>query len=164
MSDHSSQFAFPILSADGHLMPPLPASSRKSWNISEGDLGSRPLPLAPGEEIAAYDYENTYEQYEYDYDYVPYETSSDGHSLKAPIPQNPSKRWSYDPTSLDSEVVGLYPSTVALRQDEHDYGYDNASVKSYQRTPKVEDTFGFHQPQAATYHRSFSAEGEELRG
>jgi hypothetical protein len=164
MSDHSSQFAFPILSADGHLMPPLPASSRKSWNISEGDLGSgRPLPLAPGEESVGYDYAYDQNDEQYEFDYIPYETSSDGHSLKAPIPQNPAKRWSYDPTPTSPEVVGLYPNSVDLRRDEYEYGYDNASVKSYQRTTKVEDLYGFHQPQAATYHRSFSAEGEELR-
>jgi hypothetical protein len=178
MSDHSSQFAFPILSADGHLMPPVPASPRKSWNISEGDLGSgaafgRPLPLAPGAgNEAAYSY--TYDQDQEiadDYSQYTYERTSldHAHSLKAPVPHNPTKRWSYEPptTSSDPEIVGLYPNSIDLRRDDYDYGYghgyDSASIRSNQRTPKVQDLYGFHQPQSATYHSSFSAEGEDLR-
>lgn len=161
MSDHSSQFAFPLLSADGHLMAPVPASSRMSWNINEGDLGSaassRPLPAAPGSP-AFYD---DYTEYQYQNEYE----SLDGHSIKSPVPYNPNQKWSYQPPS--EEVVGLYPNA----HDEYEQGYeyrngseiDGGSIRSQVRTPKIQDTFGFHQPQTATYHRSFSAEGEAIR-
>jgi len=162
MSDHSSQFAFPLLSADGHLMAPLPASSRNSWNIQEGDLGSaasiytRPLPAAPGSP-AFYDDGND------DYDYTQYyvnehEKSVDGHSIKSPIPYNPNQKWSYQPPS--EEVVGLYPNDY---EQGYEYERDGGSIKSQSRTPKIRDDFGFHEPQTATFHRSFSAEGENIR-
>lgn len=186
MSDHSSQFHFPLLSADGHLMPPAPASSRGSWYIAEGDLGSgagtagRPLPFAPGEEgerKSQYDYE-----YGYDYSPDPYESEHDHQAqaqaqthLIAPAPRTP-KRWSYEPPhstpSPDrsdesvQQIVGLYPSIDFRGDGTIEYGYngvDSASIRSSPRVARVEDTFGFHQPQSAVYHRSFSAEGEEIR-
>jgi hypothetical protein len=165
MSDHSSQFAFPILSADGHLMPPLPASSRTSWNIDEGDLGAgtgRPLPLAPGSPF--YDDGNDdYTQYDYMNEYT---KSVDEHSIKAPIPYNPNQRWSYQPPT--EEVVGLYPGSMDDYEQGYEYGRghgsDGGSIRTQSRTPQIQDTFGFHQPQSATYHRSFSAEGEDIRG
>ena len=47
-SDGSEHFAFPILSADGHLLPPAPAS-RRSYNDANqaGDGSQRPLPSPP---------------------------------------------------------------------------------------------------------------------
>lgn len=207
LSDQGSQFHFPLLSADGHLMPPIPASSRQqSWNISEGDLGSgtgRPLPYAPGvneneNETGPYD-QDQYEEYQYQYDYSPNPNSSYGHDEKAimsyyeqqqqqeeprvhlvaPTPRTP-KRWSYEPPHTtpspersdenpQDQVIGLYPS-IAFRGDGTiDYSYahvrgvdDNASIRSSPRVAQVQDMFGFHQPQSATYHRSFSAEGEEI--
>ena len=169
MSDHSSQFAFPILSADGHLMAPLPASSRGSWNISEGDLGAgagRPLPLAPGETSPGLYDSEAYQQYEYTtYDQSLDNHSTSTHSIKAPVPRNPNQKWSYAPTN--EEVVGLYPNSLVTRDEDYEqgyeYGYDNGSIRSSQRVPEIQDSFGFHQPQSATYHRSFSAEGEYIR-
>lgn len=163
MSDNSSQFAFPLLSADGHLMPPLPASSRTSWNIQEGDLGAaaistRPLPAAPGSPAF---YDDGSEGYDYaQYDYVnDYEyKSTDAHSIKAPVPQ---KKWSYQPPT--EEVVGLYPNVLDEYEQGYEYGNDGASIRTQSRVPQIQDTFGFHQPQSATYHRSFSAEGETIR-
>lgn len=212
LSDQGSAFHFPLLSADGHLMPPVPASSRQqTWNISEGDLGSgRPLPNAPGTEEYgnANIHENDYEYEQYAYDYSPnpsyegyegidekatmsyYEQEDPAHMhlhlqpptqtqhLVAPTPRTP-KRWSYEPPhSTPSpersddhahEVVGLYPSIEFRGDGSIDYGYghgrgvdDHASIRSSPRVAQVQDTFGFHQPQSATYHRSFSAEGEEI--
>lgn len=44
----SENFHFPILSADGQLLPPVPASARRSWvEASEVDIGARPLPSPP---------------------------------------------------------------------------------------------------------------------
>lgn len=229
MSDQGSQFHFPLLSADGHLMPPVPASSRgQTWNISEGDLGMgsgvvRPLPNAPGTgtegDGGAYDYEQ-YEEYQYQYDYSPnpsYEGEGGGEQgidekatlsyyeyqqhpedqareeepmvhLVAPLPRTP-KRWSYIPphstpspdrseqsrseSHETAEIVGLYPSIEFRGDGSIDYGYGYgrgrgvdddaaASIRSSPRVAQVQDTFGFHQPQTATYHRSFSAEGEEI--
>ena len=205
VSDQGSAFHFPLLSADGHLMPPVPASSRaQTWNISDGDLGAggagagRPLPNAPGE---AYDQEQ-YEEYQYQYQYSPnpsYESERDinekavlsyyeqqepqVHQLVAPTPRTP-KRWSYEPphttpspdhsqshshSHSTEEVIGLYPSIEFRGDGSIDYGYgsrgmvdDTASIRSSPRIAQVQDTFGFHQPQSATYHRSFSAEGEEI--
>jgi hypothetical protein len=171
MSEHSSQFAFPILSADGHLLPPLPASSRGSWNISEGDLGAgagRPLPLAPGETSPGLYDSEAYEQYEYSTYNQSEDHSTSIHSIKAPVPLNPHQKWAYAPTN--EEVVGLYPNSLDIpRNDDYEQGYeyghgrDNRSIRSSQRVPEIQDTFGFHQPQSATYHRSFSAEGEYMR-
>lgn len=216
MSDQGSQFHFPLLSADGHLMPPVPASSRaQTWNISEGDLGMgsgvvvRPLPNAPGTGIntgpegEAYDYEQ-YEEYQYQYDYSPNPSYENGtvhddekatlsyyeHAeeqepmvqLVAPTPRTP-KRWSYEPPHSSpspdrselseshetAQIIGLYPSIEFRGDGSIDYGYgrargvdDDASIRSSPRVAQVQDTFGFHQPQSATYHRSFSAEGEDI--
>lgn len=212
MSENSSQFHFPLLSADGHLMPPIPASSRQSWNITEGDLGSgRPLPSAPGSEAHGYEtQEEAYEYYEYDYSPNPFEGEGEGEKMipyqyhieeKRPLPtpitqsqsQSPNvhlvsptptklAKWAYEPSrhtpspepSDESvrQIIGLYPSLEMNRDGtiQYDYGYstghgsDNLSpsIKSSPRVAQVQDTFGFHQPQSATYHRSFSAEGEEI--
>lgn len=212
MSDQGSAFHFPLLSADGHLMPPMPASSRQqTWNISEGDLGSgagagaglgasRPLPNAPGTPVEPYEYEQ-YQEYQYSYSPNPsyendnhYENEMDEKAvlsyyeeepeprvhLVAPTPRTP-KRWSYEPPhstpspersdegSNSHQVIGLYPSIEYRGDGSIDYGYgqrrgvdDDASIRSSPRVAQVQDTFGFHQPQSATYHRSFSAEGEDI--
>jgi hypothetical protein len=142
-------------------MAPLPASSRNSWNIQEGDLGSaasiRPLPAAPGSGSPVF-YDDGNEEYA-QYQYInEYEKSVDGHSIKSPIPYNPNQKWSYQPPS--EEVVGLYPNEY---EQGYEYERDGASIRTQSRTPRIQDTFGFHQPQSATYHRSFSAEGENIR-
>lgn len=182
MSEHSSAFHFPLLSKDGHLMPPVPASS---WSIHDGDLGgaggmaygARPLPPAPGDEQYYEEQEQEYQYAQYTPD--PYNVGPQAQpQLVAPTPTTP-KRWSYvPPHSTPSpdrsdesvqQIVGLYPaidfrSDGSLSGGQYEYSLDNASLRSSPRIAKVEDTFGFHlQPQSATYHRSFSAEGEQLR-
>ena len=47
LSPSSEGFHFPILSADGHLLPPAPASVGRA--APDGDLGNRPLPLSPAD-------------------------------------------------------------------------------------------------------------------
>jgi hypothetical protein len=91
------------------------------------------------------------------------EKSMDGHSIKAPIPYNPNQRWSYEPPS--EQVVGLYPASDLYHEEEQGQGYeyDGGSIRTNSRTPRIESTNMFGQPQSATYHRSFSAEGEYIR-
>jgi hypothetical protein len=80
-SPSSEGFHFPILSADGHLLPPAPASSRAFINSAqESDLGSRPLPLSP----------------------------ADCSSVYFSGPPKPSQ-WSVQSRHEYSPVVGIYP-------------------------------------------------------
>jgi hypothetical protein len=116
-------------------MAPLPASSRNSWNIQEGDLGSaasiRPLPAAPGSGSPVF-YDDGNEEYA-QYQYInEYEKSVDGHSIKSPIPYNPNQKWSYQPPS--EEVVGLYPNEY---EQGYEYERDGASIRTQSRTPRI---------------------------
>lgn len=95
-STSSDNFHFPILSAEGHLLPPRPASSRHSWiDATSTDSGERPLPTRPP--LAS--------------------------PIFAPIPRTP-RRWSYQPAQEESPsperntgpIVGLY-SGVGMRGD-----------------------------------------------
>ncbi|KAL7421179.1 hypothetical protein Q5752_004064 [Cryptotrichosporon argae] len=90
-------FHFPVLSADGHLLPPVPASSRPVSPTA------RPLPSPP----------QIYEQ-------------AQPRLVHAPTPHNPAARWSYraddELSSGHSEyvpVVGLYPTHSASPSIEH---------------------------------------------
>lgn len=86
-SPNSDSFHFPILSADGHLLPPVPASSRSAHKeATEGDLGLRPLPLSPADQ-----------------------TASPSPSLRQPDIQSKAGAAVRGYTPLPSTLVGLYP-------------------------------------------------------
>ncbi|ORY26277.1 hypothetical protein BCR39DRAFT_262765 [Naematelia encephala] len=145
LSPSSENFHFPILSADGHLLPPPPASTRRSWLVvSEADASTRPLPSPP----------------------LPT-------SIVSPIPQTP-KRFSYQPARSSSpsperpeDTIGLYPG-VEIRQDgsveilRDDYleSHDTANVPAYR--PAASSYHPSVAPQKALFYRSFSAEGEDI--
>lgn len=138
-SPESDRFHFPLLSADGHLLPPAPASSRRSWvEVGSPSLDERPLPSPPA-------------------------------FFEPNVPQDlQKKRWSYrtEAVAPRSPVVGLYAGveirgdgTVERLADEIDLG---GSVASSPNVAQVDRSLGLYQPQSAIYHRSFSAEGEDL--
>lgn len=146
-SANSENFYFPILSAEGHLLPPPPTSSRRSWiDARPSDLSERPLPTPPPVTSPIF----------------------------APIPRTP-KRWSFGPThdeSLsperkDSAVIGLYAGieiggdgSFELLRDDHDIS--PRGIRSSPTMTRVARKAGMYQPQRATFHRSLSAEGEDL--
>lgn len=130
-SSHSSHSAysprpeslhFPILSANGQLLPRPPASSRNSYVEANDPFGpQRILPTPPPAQI------------------------SEPRQLGRPVDQ-----WQYVPEQTPSpERENFYNSrhhepTEVLRDDR---------TRAYAGIP---------QPQAATYHRSLSAEGEDM--
>ncbi|WRT68920.1 uncharacterized protein IL334_005902 [Kwoniella shivajii] len=138
-SPNPENFHFPILSADGHLLPPPPASSRQSF--IEPTPSERPLPLAPA--VPA----------------VP---------LYAPVPKS-SQQWSYRSPSEDSHghPTGLY-SGVEIRGDgsieimRDDYSIDSANIRSSPTISRVDQSFNGYAPHRATYHRTLSAEGDDI--
>ncbi|OCF72574.1 hypothetical protein I204_06956 [Kwoniella mangroviensis CBS 8886] len=141
-SPSSENFHFPILSADGHLLPPPPASSRKS-PVELNSVGlDRPLPVAPASMAAP---------------------------LYAPVPKS-SQRWSYRTPSEDSHgyPAGLY-SGVEIRGDgsvevmRDDYGIETTNIRSSPTISRVDHSLGGYapQPQRATFYQSLSAEGDD---
>jgi hypothetical protein len=81
LSPNTEDFHFPILSADGHLLPP-PITSRRSWIDASQIPSDRPLPSPPLAQP----------------------------EVLSPIPKT-SKRWAYQPQDglLSPEaIVGLY--------------------------------------------------------
>ncbi|WWC73221.1 uncharacterized protein I206_107187 [Kwoniella pini CBS 10737] len=141
-SPNSENFHFPILSADGHLLPPPPASSRRS-PIELIDPNARPLPLAP---------------------------TSPNAPLYAPVPKS-TERWSYRTPSEDSHA-NLYPSGlysgVEIRRDgsveimRDDFGIETANMRSSPTISRVDHSLNGYAPQRATFYRSLSAEGDDL--
>ncbi len=145
-SPNSENFHFPLLSADGHLLPPAPASSRRSWiDASALDAMDRPLPSPP-----------------------PVATP-----IFAPAPQTP-KRWSYisprespSPERSDVGVVGLYSGIEIMGDDSFELLRDEI-VEPRRKKPlsptitRVSQPVGMYQPQKATFYRTLSAEGEDL--
>ncbi|WWC91348.1 uncharacterized protein L201_006291 [Kwoniella dendrophila CBS 6074] len=139
-SPTSEDFHFPILSADGHLLPPPPASSRKS-PVEVNDYSTRPLPLAPATSAAP---------------------------LYAPVPKS-TQRWSYKTPSEESHgyPTGLY-SGMGIRGDgsvellEGDYGIETANIRSSPIINQVDTSLSGYAPQQAKYYRSLSAEGDDL--
>ncbi|OCF31362.1 hypothetical protein I316_06967 [Kwoniella heveanensis BCC8398] len=143
-SPNSETFHFPILSADGHLLPPPPASSRRS--VEEHTLYdpyARPLPPAP---------------------------SVAKPTLYAPVPKS-TEKWSYHGGSeeSDSYPIGLYSgaeipydgSIEYLREEE--YGADGLSrIMASPTFSFVQQSFGNHEPQRVSYHRTPSTEGDEF--
>lgn len=122
-------------------------SSRRSWiDARPSDLSERPLPTPPPVTSPIF----------------------------APIPRTP-KRWSFGPThdeSLsperkDSAVIGLYAGieiggdgSFELLRDDHDIS--PRGIRSSPTMTRVARKAGMYQPQRATFHRSLSAEGEDL--
>ncbi|EIW65882.1 hypothetical protein M231_04834 [Tremella mesenterica] len=164
-NSENGSFTFPILSADGHLLPP---PSRRTE--------PRPLPLAPAPVASA----------------LPFQTTSPSLPILSPIPT--SARWSYSfdshpPRSVprerscspsphgggrgmargkgigNEERVSLYPS-VNVREDGSiellREDYLSTSSISVGSSPTI-SLVRMHVPQRAVYHRSMSAEGEELQ-
>ncbi|WVQ81532.1 hypothetical protein IAT38_003656 [Cryptococcus sp. DSM 104549] len=132
-SPNSENFHFPILSADGHLLPPPPASARRS--VTEVDsyyTEERPLPPQPSPPAPLY----------------------------APIPKAP-QRWSYTPVSDEgARPVGLY-SGVEIRDDgsveilKEEHALRSPEIVS----PIIESAVypvQAYEPQAATYHQTRS--------
>ncbi|WWD21062.1 hypothetical protein CI109_105543 [Kwoniella shandongensis] len=131
-SPNPENFHFPILSADGHLLPPAPASVRSFVEVPI-EPAARPLPAAPLSTV-----------------------------LVAPIPKS-TQRWSYSPVS---EGHGLF-SGVEIRGDgsvevvRDDYDIETTSnIMSSPTISRV--SHQAYQPQQATYHQTFSAEGDDL--
>ncbi|WWC64159.1 uncharacterized protein I303_106767 [Kwoniella dejecticola CBS 10117] len=143
-SPNPENFHFPILSADGHLLPPPPASSRRS-PVELADPSARPLPLAPS-------------------------STSSTAPLYAPVPKS-TERWSYRTPSEDSHAnvypAGLY-SGVEIRRDgsveimRDDYGIETANIRSSPTISRVDHSLSGYAPQRATFYRSLSAEGDDL--
>ena len=136
-SPSSENFHFPILSADGHLLPPPPASSRHSSSDANGsDSDGRPLPSPPPATV----------------------------SVMAPLPLIP-KRWSYEHTFEEINVhdtsESLYEG-VNIRSERRpesmeDYHYDSSHVASLpKRLTKM------YQPRNAEVYRTVSAEDLDL--
>ncbi|KAK4686904.1 hypothetical protein P7C73_g3219, partial [Tremellales sp. Uapishka_1] len=147
-SPNPESFHFPILSADGHLLPS-PLASRRSWIDASEPLASgvRPLPSPP----------------------------TDGDVEQANLPKTPRK-WDHQPTLGESpspervvrrSVVGLY-SGIDLRSGgsleilRDDYDIDTARLGSSPTVTRVNGLFEMYRPQSATFHQTFSAEGEDI--
>ncbi|WVQ93340.1 hypothetical protein IAU59_000408 [Kwoniella sp. CBS 9459] len=142
-SPNSDNFHFPILSADGHLLPPPPASSRRS--VEEHTLYdpyARPLPPAP-------------------------DTAAP--TLYAPIPKS-TEKWSYHggseesvsyPVGLYSGIDMQYDGTVEYLSEEH--SDTTSSRKMCSPTISVVDrSLATYEPQRVSYHRTPSTEGDEF--
>ena len=141
-SPNPESFHFPILSADGHLLPPPPVSSHRSLG-SQDDSGARPLPTAPPVLSA----------------------------IIAPVPVTP-QRWSYRASSLspdeeEGDVIGLY-SGIEIRGDgsiemlRDDYDVEPRGIAASPTIARVHKPIGVFEPHRATFYRSLSAEGEDL--
>lgn len=127
----SESFHFPVLSADGHLLPP-PSPSATVGRSSRYSVDTRPLPDAP----------------------LQFRTA--GQSPRMDEPRRGAGQ---------SPVIGLFPSEAALppmRDVRRSRGTEYAAVPIVANSPQLEQSWGLYQPQSATYHRSFSAEGEDM--
>ncbi|WVR09172.1 hypothetical protein IAU60_006234 [Kwoniella sp. DSM 27419] len=138
-SPSSEAFHFPILSADGHLLPPPPASSRRSIvEVNPFESDARPLPSAP---------------------------LSPPVPLHAPVPKA-SNQWSYrSPLDSDLHDGGLYPgvdiptdgSTGMLASG---LGIGTTRIASSPMISQVEYSDRY-EPHQATYHRTPTVEGDD---
>ncbi|WVF65694.1 hypothetical protein IAT40_000425 [Kwoniella sp. CBS 6097] len=137
-SPNSDNFHFPILSADGHLLPPPPASSRRSVeDHAMYDPYARPLPSAP----------------------LATQTT-----LYAPIPKS-TEKWSYQGGSNES---GSYPIGLYSGADSHCDGsiefLDNepSRIAASPTISVVDRSLGTYEPQRVSYHQTPSTEGDEF--
>ena len=133
-------FHFPILSADGHLLPPPPASSRQSF-IDVNDSAERPLPSPPA--VTA--------------------------PVLATLPHLP-KRWSYEHAyeeiKVDDSSKLLYEG-VDFGSDgrpERKKGYHHKSTDAVP-SPKIAQVHrptSMYQPHKAEVYRTLSVEDVDL--
>ncbi|KAK8843416.1 hypothetical protein IAR55_007073 [Kwoniella newhampshirensis] len=132
-SPNPENFHFPILSADGHLLPPPPASVRSLVEVPIEPV-TRPLPAAPLSPAP----------------------------LLAPVPKT-TQRWSYSPVSeghglLSGVEVRGDGSVEVLRDD-----YDIETTANIMSSPTVSRVpHHMYEPQQASYHQTFSTEGDDL--
>lgn len=142
-SPNPEKFHFPILSADGHLLPPAPASAARSAHLISPVLSERPLPSPPMEQASSFSLRPI----------SPGSTGSHGSSGS----------YGYAQIGKDGpEVVGLWPDQG---YGESDIGQANVylPVRSSRLStimgspasvavPQLSPGLGYAQPQSATVH------------